>query len=135
MHVQKTGGSTIDAMLDEALPDVRQVKGCKRHAPLASILSHEPDLASYWTFGFVRNPWSRMVSWWSMIQHITALAEAGGEAAVRKYNKNEMWVRASRYADFGEFVTRGPAEFAKLARPQVHTLSAGGRREAFAYRF
>ena len=68
VHVQKTGGSTIDNGLTAALGDVRRIPAANRHAPLDRLLQLEPGLADYWTAGFVRNPWARMLSWWRMME-------------------------------------------------------------------
>ena len=51
VHVQKTGGSTIDNGLTTALGDVRRISAANRHAPLGRLLQLEPGLASYWTAG------------------------------------------------------------------------------------
>ena len=42
VHVQKTGGSTIDNGLTAALGDVRRIAAAQRHAPLARLLELEP---------------------------------------------------------------------------------------------
>ena len=70
VHVQKTGGSTIDRMLEEAIPDVAYLQGLRggRHARLGPALKAYPELSDYFIFGFVRNPWARMYSWYSMMR-------------------------------------------------------------------
>ena len=49
VHVQKTGGSTIDRMLEEAIPDVAYLQGLRggRHARLAPALKAHPELKEY----------------------------------------------------------------------------------------
>ncbi|MCW2764696.1 MAG: Sulfotransferase family protein, partial [Nocardioides sp.] len=56
-------------LLKEQLGDAEVRHVAKRHSPLELILAREPELTQYWIFGFVRNPWDRMVSWWSMIEN------------------------------------------------------------------
>ncbi len=53
VHVQKTGGSSVQRILDEHLPDSTPLN--PKHGGLANTLKQHPELADYWTFGFVRN--------------------------------------------------------------------------------
>ena len=91
VHVQKTGGVTVSKVLEDLVPDLRQVpeRGI-RHTTLAQGLQREPELASYWTFGFVRNPWSRLVSWWAMVQRFKALAEAWPRAGAGQLRQQRL---------------------------------------------
>jgi hypothetical protein len=43
VHIQKTGGMCIEALLDERVPDLRQV--CSRHEHLRRV---PPELAAQW---------------------------------------------------------------------------------------
>ncbi len=130
VHVPKTGGSTIDIFFDREVPDARPVAGLARHSPYAAILRKEPSLADYWSFGFVRNPWARMVSWWAMINKVFDNAEAGHEQALRKIRDYpQAWLRegALRH-DFSAFVLQGTETIPKVGRPQLRTLSGRGGR-------
>lgn len=133
VHVQKTAGSTVRNVLDEQLPDTRRVRGqlSGKHLTLSQILHREPELVDYWTFGFVRNPWDRMVSWWSMIcDRRDAVGE--NERVARKMAQNPLWKGTSSYPDFETFVTRGTREFEVLRTPQSRYLSPrNGRRADF----
>jgi hypothetical protein len=125
VHVQKTGGSSLDRMLQSNIEDLRRVANVSdRHAPLAKILAAEPQLRHYWTFGFVRNPWDRMVSWWSMIQQAK---ERGDD----RLESNSRWRLIAGYPDFETFVMRGPGEDEAFRRPQVKMLSTKTRRADF----
>lgn len=133
IHVQKTGGSTIDAMLDREIPDTRSV-GKTRHAPLGKILQLESGLRDYWIFGFVRNPWARMVSWWAMIRDVLSRAENGDPECLQRIEVNPVfWKPASGYAGFDDFLEQGPKDLARFGRPQVEFLQEpqGGRRADF----
>lgn len=128
IHVQKTGGVTVGQVLEEAIPDLRRFpeRGIK-HATLGQLLEADPELASYWIFGFVRNPWSRLVSWWAMVERFAELAEQGVESARARFDRN-AFLRTSRgYADFETFVLRGPDELERLRTPQLAYLTAQGR--------
>ena len=135
MHVQKTGGNTVRGMLNDVLPDPRNPRGdLPKHAHLGGILKAEPGLADYYVFGFVRNPWSRLVSWWSMIQDAKVNAEAGNEGAVERLRTNRfMRVVATSYDTFDEFVLRGPDDLPRLGTPQLRYLATSRGVEPGAY--
>ena len=65
VHVQKTGGQSVEHLLRRHVPDARKVTGLQgaKHATYAAALRAHPELADYWSFGFVRNPWARLWSW------------------------------------------------------------------------
>lgn len=134
IHVPKTGGDSIDKMLRAHVPDVRKQK-MTRHAPYGDILALEPDIADYWSFAMVRNPWARMVSWWSMIDKWNhAWGPASGKPQIKRggmKDGNKMWRRVAEFADFEEFILRGTDEIPRLAMPQIDYLLAPGRRVDF----
>jgi hypothetical protein len=142
VHVQKTGGMTVESVLREGLPDAAKVKGLKgaKHARLRAALRAHPEYREFWTFGFVRNPWARMWSWYSMIQARGAAAEAGNAWVAQRIERNAFWSGVLRQIpDFEAFVMRGPDLFPRLRVPQVTYLRDGdrvadfvGRTETFA---
>ncbi|WP_232678762.1 sulfotransferase family 2 domain-containing protein [Nocardioides sp. R-C-SC26] len=127
VHVQKTGGVTLTNLLKSQLTDVRSNE--KRHAPLRRILRKEPDLADYWIFGFVRNPWDRMVSWWSMIENWRDWSDRKGLDTEEKWN--HFWRGSMEYPDFEQFVLRGTEDFPRLRKPQLEYLQTANRRADF----
>ena len=139
VHVQKTGGVTVGQVLEEAVEDLRRwpERGIK-HATLRQLLEAEPELADYWTFGFVRNPWSRLVSWWAMVERFTELAEQGVATAQARFDRNAFLRTARGYPDFETFALRGPDELERLRTPQLDYLTSEvkaidfvGRTESF----
>lgn len=139
VHVQKTGGTTIDRTLLGLLPDARRIKSLQKHAPLHRILRVEPELSDYWCVGFVRNPWARMYSWFKMLERYRAGAAAGRPGTVRTLQKNQFAAAAVReLVDFETFVMQGPELFPRLRTPQVRYLRHGrvadfiGRQETLA---
>ncbi len=136
VHVPKTGGSTLDAMIDAEVADARKVKGRTRHEGLAALLETEPALADYWSCGFVRNPWSRMVSWWAMAQRFADALEAGGSRQRQKISRvPHIWTPLVRYSgSFDTFVMEGTKHVPRLVVSQVSLLTAGDQRVDFVGR-
>jgi hypothetical protein len=133
VHVPKTGGVSVGVAFERCCPDARsKAPGVKpplgRHAPYDRILRAEPQTADYWSFAFVRNPWARMVSWWSMIQDWDrewgpSSGRPQGAAATRMRG-NDMWRAAAAYSGFEEFVLRGTEELPRVGVPQIRYLRA-----------
>jgi hypothetical protein len=133
VHVQKTGGLTVEAMLTKAIPDAEPIRvPGGRHAHYADALAARPDLADRWSFGFVRNPWARMYSWHAMVLRRKAAAESGNETMARRMKKMEFWHRVgTEFPEFEDFVLRGPDEIDRLRTPQLDYLRAGDREVDF----
>ena len=130
VHVQKTGGTTIDRLLLAQLgDDVRRSPA--RHLPLRAIHRQFPDVRDYWSFGFVRNPWDRLVSWWSMIDEWRRdVAEKGSSPRA----SNDTWRQVADLGGFEEFVFRGGEISPRYSRPQLDYLEVEGRRADFVGR-
>jgi hypothetical protein len=124
VHVPKNGGSTVDWVFDREVPDSRWVEGRGRHSGYKTLLAKEPALGEYWSFGFVRNPWSRMVSWYSMMSGIVAKADSGKERAVRRFEERpDRWEPVRPFvSDFDTFVLKGTEQVGRFARPQRRWL-------------
>ena len=134
VHVQKTGGLTVEGLLLRQLPGAAYLQGLPgaKHATWATAAAHHPATAGYWTFGFVRNPWSRLYSWWAMVMRRQELAEAGDEQVRAKIAANSFWTSViEEHPSFESFVLRGPDHLARLRRPQLDYLELGGRRADF----
>ena len=65
VHIQKTGGVTVDELLWERVPDLRTIR--PRHEIAARGRQKLDAWDEYYKFAFVRNPWDRLVSWYSMV--------------------------------------------------------------------
>lgn len=70
IHIQKTGGSSIEAALRAKDPDACEVRteSHRRHDSARDVLPLVPAVvwSRYFKFAFVRNPWERLVSWYQM---------------------------------------------------------------------
>ena len=135
VHVQKTGGSTIDNALTAALGDVRRIPAANRHAPLDRLLQLEPGLIDYWTAGFVRNPWARMLSWWRMMERFRDGAAQGIERYIDHLSRNRFLASVvERHSDFESFIMRATDEHPRLRKPQVAFLNNEKKRADFTGR-
>jgi hypothetical protein len=145
VHVQKTGGSTVDHVFDREVPDARRVfrgeRRLERHSPYRRILKAEPAVADYWSFGFVRNPWARMVSWFSMYEDMFTRYRAGEPKITKKFEAHpDVWLPFEPYSrTFEDFVLGAPT-IPKVGRTQVDMLTRPdgslvdfvGRTESFS---
>lgn len=134
VHVQKTGGSTMDELLARALPDAERVSGLKggRHAGLGQALARHPEFRDFWTFGFVRNPWARLLSWYAMIERAAAGAAEGDAESLRRVTERPFWRRViADHPTFESFVLHGLDDVGRLHKPQIDYLTAPGRRADF----
>ncbi|HET8665049.1 MAG TPA: sulfotransferase family 2 domain-containing protein [Nocardioides sp.] len=129
VHVPKTGGSTIDLIFDKEVDDARKVNRAKRHFTYGELLELEPSLSHYWSCGFVRNPWARMVSWWAMVVDMFDKAERGIEPARTKVEKAPgIWQPLGKYRqDFPTFVLEGTENVERLRVPQLQRLQSDQR--------
>jgi hypothetical protein len=77
VHVQKTGGTSLEQVLRRASRDVAVWHGRHGHARAGWAELGQEGWQRYFSFAFVRNPWDRLVSWYAMIrQRIDALSPA-----------------------------------------------------------
>ena len=74
VHIQKTGGVTVHELLRERIPDLRNILA--RHEFARRGMAELDDWDEYFKFAFARNPWDRLVSWYTMI---TTFDRAGNE--------------------------------------------------------
>jgi len=74
VHIQKTGGITVHRLLNERIPDLRGLAA--RHGFASQGMDQLDEWDEYFKFAFVRNPWDRLVSWYSMV---TTMPREGNE--------------------------------------------------------
>lgn len=68
VHVQKNAGIAIETVLKKNYPDAKHWHGRHGHAINGINEIGREKWDEYFSFSFVRNPWDRLVSWYSMIQ-------------------------------------------------------------------
>lgn len=128
VHVQKTGGSTVTHRLRAVLPDARTLDDVPKHSTLRAILAADHSLHGYWSFGIVRNPWARMLSWHRMAARFAGQAAEGRERKQRLVGSGFLAEVLREAPDFETFVMRGPERWGRLRTPQVQYLTAPDRR-------
>lgn len=96
VHIQKTGGKTIEHILYQRTPDLQKVLGMHDHAKWAKPQMPPDVWDSLFKFAFVRNPWDRLVSWYSMIR------QSVGAQPPHERNKLRQYVldNAPTFTDF-----------------------------------
>lgn len=125
VHIQRTGGNSISAALGEAnnSPD--------KHFSASELRDKCGKEAwnSYFKFSFVRNPWDRLVSWWSLIETQRTAYENGAIL-----NNNFQTYILSQAKDFEQFITRCDQEIADIDgnksvyKNQMDSLTDGSGR-------
>lgn len=95
VHIQKTGGSSIRSALGAPLSPPEKHLFAKQLRNLHEMKAWQ----SSYKFAFVRNPWDRLVSWWSMIDTFRADFASG-----RPLNKFHTFVleHANTFEEFLE---------------------------------
>jgi sulfotransferase famil protein len=119
VHIQKTAGSSVRLAFGENLDSP------EKHffaSELRDLYGTEV-WSAYFKFAFVRNPWDRLVSWWSNIETNRRIYEKG-----LPLNKFQLFV-LSRASTFEEFLLNCDQEIADhdgrkwIYRNQVDYLS------------
>jgi hypothetical protein len=67
VHIQKTAGTSLINALQGQMPDLKSFLGTHDTALHARRTLGEAVYDGYSTAAFVRNPWDRLVSWYTMI--------------------------------------------------------------------
>ena len=109
VHIQKTGGDTVSRLLSDSVPDIFRFKAKHGFAiEAAKDLEHWDE---YFKFAFVRNPWDRLVSWYSMIRDAEkirwhqALGNRRKRSHLRQTGENKLWRYVlANSSTFEEFV-------------------------------
>ncbi len=102
IHIQKTAGRSFEAVLKKNLPDLESFMGTHDHALWAKEKLGE-QYSDYYKVAFVRNPWDRLVSWYTMIKEKGTPTWYKRIFGMRKYNHLTQYV-LSNSNSFEEFL-------------------------------
>lgn len=102
VHIQKTAGTSLTRHLKQHIPDITPV--LRPHDPISSAEKQlQMSLGQYFKAAFVRNPFDRLVSWYSMIEHHGVLLTEKEKRETPCYNK--IWQHVlSESNNFEEFI-------------------------------
>jgi len=116
VHIQKTGGESIAKLLAQQLPDIRRF-GAKHEFARSGMAQLGSAWNQYFKFAFVRNPWDRLVSWYSMIEQAkeiswqSALLNRRKKSHLRQRRDNPLWQYVyDNSSTFDEFIKNCVAE-------------------------
>jgi Sulfotransferase family len=129
VHIQKTGGETVAEILTKRTPDICPL-GAKHEFASSGKLKLGEAWNDYFKFAFVRNPWDRLVSWYSMIRQATQITRLGALLSSRKRSHLKQRVSNPLWRYFYENCSSFE-EFIKNCTGQVE--SAEGVLYSFAY--
>lgn len=65
IHIQRTGGTSISEVFNDAVPDVQSINLMHDNANTV-VQDFFPPYKDYLKFAFVRNPWARVFSWYAL---------------------------------------------------------------------
>lgn len=102
VHIQKTAGRSFEAVLRDHLPDLETFMGTHDHALWAQEHIGN-EWSDYYKVAFVRNPWDRLVSWYTMIQEKGQVSLKERLFGKRRYNDLTQYVLANSNC-FEEFL-------------------------------
>jgi len=129
VHIQKTGGDSIAGILRKYASDIRQL-GAKHEFARSGKLKLGDAWKDYVKFAFVRNPWDRLLSWYSMIRQATRITwlqarfNSRKRSHLRQTVSNPLWRYV--YENSSNF-----EEFIKICTAEIE--SEEGTLYSFAY--
>jgi hypothetical protein len=109
IHIQKTAGNSIRRALEDAIPDVDDFLGTHDPASAARRYLGAEAYQSFFTAAFVRNPWDRLVSWYTMIRQGGSKPWPWSRPIIEPEPRLWRYVQETS-SSFDEFVHRCTAE-------------------------
>lgn len=104
VHIQKTGGTSTRAAFNWGVPDPHKHFRADQLKPIYG----DQCWNEYFKFAFVRNPWDRLVSWWSQFEFLRSRLQSG--APVSQFAVYVL----QRATTFDEFLRNASDEIADI---------------------
>ena len=89
IHVHRTGGTSLTNLLLKQVPDLQLDKTQHRTIRTLGSTFIEEHL-EFEIFGFTRNPWSRMLSWYFLKHRLEPLSLEGEKKRFEHYLENDL---------------------------------------------
>ncbi len=130
VHVQKTGGTSIEAVMREHDPSIgSNMHNGRRHLSAWEIrdLVGDGRWQRAFKFAFVRNPWDRLVSWYHMCVHAVAPNPFAAFVRAHTHSFNDFLDLAA--TDMGARTARNQLDYVTNSSDEV-IVDFVGRYEA-----
>jgi hypothetical protein len=121
VHIQKTGGRSLANFLKREIPDAQDFLGTHDHASWARQ-KLEPEWSQYFKFAFVRNPWDRLVSWYTAITQNTTLLP-----------RYQRILRRDKYSRFRQYVLENSTSFEEFIANCTEVVDDYDGRKSLSY--
>jgi hypothetical protein len=134
LHIPKTAGTSITDTISSELKDEKIITGGVKkdwnyHSSISLIENRLETLDNYFIFSFVRNPWDRLFSWFSMLK----------EVLYKEKNPNfKQWLLSDKHEMSDVFFTKNKKlSFSAQRTPQIDYMldSNGVNRVHFIGKF
>jgi len=122
VHVQKTGGITVSKVLRQSIPDISPFK--QKHAFAVQAMEELDNWDEYFKFAFVRNPWDRLVSWYSMIKNADTMFQLNHTPTDKLENRRLRLVRKNK---LWRYVLNNGSTFEEFIKNCIGELESMGR--------
>ena len=95
IHIQKTGGTSMTKMFRDEMKDLKSYRN--PHSPLSAM---EERYEAYYKAAFVRNPYDRMLSWYTMIDEMRKKLSSEQIDQYKNKVQREVMLNADNFTEF-----------------------------------
>ena len=89
IHIHRTGGSSISNLLRDQLG--KNMEEVDQHSNVCDLgIDYFKRLSGYYVFGFARNPWDRLLSWYILLHQNDPLSLSKERLRFEKFIEKDM---------------------------------------------